>query len=239
MSAHKETDLLLKENRDLRELVGVMQGEHYGSSKSQKGIDKRRTSKDRNDGRDDFDGTSSSLPPDEHVSCNSVSPGDVGCDKSGGDGAPEKVYAGPVHKGCKYNKSVVGEPVVHLSDCTQLPMGTVILSSTLFKVRDVFSRIIEHHFERLKVKYSDGRIETLFLAEANDLESCLYDEIVPGTHVTANLLSYLLFNKYQMSTPSYRETKNRLVDMNWDTCRQNLSNWADKGAVQLNRLIPP
>ena len=48
----------------------------------------------------------------------------------------------------------------------------------------------------------------------------------------------VMFNKYQMSTPSYRETKNRLADMNWDTCRQNLSNRADKGAVQLNKLIP-
>lgn len=26
--------------------------------------------------------------------------------------------------------------------------------------------------------------------------------------------------------------------MNWDTCRQNLINWADKGAIQLNKLIP-
>lgn len=25
--------------------------------------------------------------------------------------------------------------------------------------------------------------------------------------------------------------------MNWDTCRQNLSNWVDKGTVQLNKLI--
>lgn len=26
--------------------------------------------------------------------------------------------------------------------------------------------------------------------------------------------------------------------MNWDTCRQNLLNWVDKGAVQFNKLIP-
>lgn len=26
--------------------------------------------------------------------------------------------------------------------------------------------------------------------------------------------------------------------MNWGTCRQNLINWADKGAIQLNKLIP-
>ena len=37
-----------------------------------------------------------------------------------------------------------------------------------------------------------------------------------------------------MSTPAYREAKNRLLD----TSVQNLLNWADKGAMQLNKLIP-
>ena len=41
-----------------------------------------------------------------------------------------------------------------------------------------------------------------------------------------------------MSTPAYREAKNRLSDMDWNTSVQNLLNWADKGAMQLNKLIP-
>ena len=53
MSAHKE-------NRDLRDALGVVNGEHYGCSKSRKGISKQRNAKGRNDGRDDFDGTPSS-----------------------------------------------------------------------------------------------------------------------------------------------------------------------------------
>lgn len=44
----------------------------------------------------------------------------------------------------------------------------------------------------------------------------IYDEIVPGTGVTASLLSWLIFNRYQMATPAYRESKGRLKDMNWD-----------------------
>lgn len=32
--------------------------------------------------------------------------------------------------------------------------------------------------------------------------------------------------------------KNRLSDMDWNTSVQNLLNWADKGAMQLNKLIP-
>ena len=42
----------------------------------------------------------------------------------------------------------------------------------------------------------------------------------------------------KMSTPAYREAKNRLSDMDWNTSVQNLMNWADKGAMQLNKLIP-
>ena len=41
-----------------------------------------------------------------------------------------------------------------------------------------------------------------------------------------------------MSTPAYREAKNRLSDMDWNTSVQNLLNWVDKGAMQLNKLIP-
>ena len=47
-----------------------------------------------------------------------------------------------------------------------------------------------------------------------------------------------MFNRYQMSTPAYREAKNRLSDMDWNTSVQNLLNWADKGAILLNKLIP-
>ena len=52
------------------------------------------------------------------------------------------------------------------------------------------------------------------------------------------MLSYLMSNRFQMSTPAYREAKNRLSDRNWNTSPQNLLNWADKGAMQLNKLIP-
>ena len=72
----------------------------------------------------------------------------------------------------------------------------------------------------------------------DDARADIYNEIVPGTSITANMLSYLMFNRFQMSTPAYREAKNRLSDMDWNTSVQNLLNWADKGAMQLNKLIP-
>ncbi|MDM8255806.1 transposase [Phocaeicola barnesiae] len=100
------------------------------------------------------------------------------------------------------------------------------------------SHIEEHHFEVLKVKHADGRIESMYLPMKDDTQADIYNEIVPGTSITANMLSYLMFNRFQMSTPAYREVKNRLSDRNWNTSPQNLLNWADKGAMQLNKLIP-
>ena len=35
------------------------------------------------------------------------------------------------------------------------------------------------------------------------------------------------------------EAKNRYPDMDWHTCRQNLLNWEDKGAILLSKLLPP
>lgn len=200
----------------------------YGTSKSQKGIAKKREPEGKNDGRDDFDGTN---PPVAETCSDAPAPESQEESKS--------VYHGPDRTGWKYNKQVVGEPIVHKCDRSKLPAGAVILKVMKPKVvRDVVCNIQEHHFERLKVRYPDGSVKLVYLPKDDDEQSYIYNEIVPGTGVTANLLSYLLFNRYQMATPAYREAKNRLADMDWNTCRQNLLNWADKGAIQLNKLIP-
>lgn len=65
-------------------------------------------------------------------------------------------------------------------------------------VRTVVNLIEEHHFEILKVKYPDGSIRQVYLPCDDDSQSRVYDEVVPGNHIIASLLSYLLFNRYQM-----------------------------------------
>lgn len=64
------------------------------------------------------------------------------------------------------------------------------------------SHIEEHHFEVLKVKHADSRIESMYLPVKDDARADIYNEIVPGTSITANMLSYLMFNRFQMSTPA-------------------------------------
>ena len=204
--------------------LAVVNSEHYGTSKSKKGTGRNKVCKGKNDDRHDFDGNAP-------VAADAESKPDME--------EPKPVYHGPSRKGCKYNKQVVGEPIVHKCDRSKLPEGAVVIGVMKPKVvRDLVCHIEEHHFERLKVRYADGSVHVVYLPKDDDDQACLYDEIVPGTGVTVNLLSFLIFNRYQMCTPAYREAGKRLAGMDWDTCRQNLLNWADKGAVQLNKLIP-
>lgn len=94
-------------------------------------------------------------------------------------------------------RSRKGIPVEHTCDRSKLPAGTVILKVMKPKVvRTVVNLIEEHHFEVLKVKYPDGSISQVYLPCDADALSHLYDEVVPGTHITSSLLSYLLFNRY-------------------------------------------
>ena len=218
------------EIRDLKEQNGVLKSELYNSSKSRKGIEKNRRPQGKHDEHDSRD---NETPSSASSSGSGMQPMEQEKDES------TSVYHGPSRKGATYNKSVVGEPVVHKCALDKLPAGTIVLKVMRPKVvRTVVNYIEEHHFERVKVKYPDGRIRTVYLPEDNDATAHLYDEVVPGTHITASLLAFLLFNRYQMASPDYRESKNRLSEMNWDTCRQNLANWADKGAIALNKLIP-
>ena len=219
------------EKRDLKEQNGILKSELYNSSKSRKGIKKNQRTKGKNHDYDDNPDDDSPSPASS--STTSVSP--VNQEKM----ESATVYHGPSRKGATYNKSVVGEPIVHKCALDKLPAGTVVLKVVKPKVvRTVVNYIEEHHFERVKVKYPDGRIRTVYLPEDDDTRAHLYNEVVPGTHITASLLAFLLFNRYQMASPDYRESKNRLTEMDWNTCRQNLANWADKGAIQLNKLIP-
>lgn len=114
--------------------------------------------------------------------------------------------------------------------------GSVVISSSYCKIRKIVSHIEEHHFEVLKVKHADGRIESMFLPMKDDSRAGICNEIVPGTSITANMLSYLTFNRFQMSTPAYREAKNRLSDMEHLCClahaRAKFKYAYDQGSLQ-------
>ena len=223
---------------------------HYGGSKTCSDKYSGQKNEGINDGRDDFDGTRESLPAN--------TPGPVGSDRdkssseiksdkepSSADGHDsdnpveedtQSCYHGPSRKGCTYVKEQVGEPIKH--DCV-VPDGCKIVK--VYKkpriIKTIVQRLEEHHFQKIRVEYADGTRKTITVPADEEGKEIL-EELVPGTGITATLLSFMIFNRYIMASPAYREAKNRYPDMDWHTCRQNLLNWEDKGAIMLNMLLP-
>ena len=62
-------------------------------------------------------------------------------------------------------------------------------------------------------------------------------EWFPGTHATIDMLVELVFNKYVMETPVYREMT-RLMEQRFKTCRQTVQNWLARGAKHLKHIVP-
>lgn len=143
-SLTRQFEKVLLENRDLKEQLGVLKSDHYGSSKSRKGIVRNRRSSGKHDGPDNTNSGCSSSCTSSDNNTQSV---EYEKHESG------SVYHGPSRKGATYNKSVVGEPVVHKCTLDKLPAGAVVLKVMKPKViRTVVNYIEEHHFERVKVK---------------------------------------------------------------------------------------
>ena len=50
--------------------------------------------------------------------------------------------------------------------------------------------------------------------------------------------SFSIFQRYQLATPAYRESKELFSELKWKPCRQNLLNWESKAADWLRKLVP-
>ena len=253
MDSQKEADdekkKLLRKIETLENRLALAYQSIYGGGKSCSEKYSGSKSDGINDGRDDFDGTEESLPEGTPgpVSKSSSSGTDKSKnEKSEGDdvdsqdaeqdkGTVQTCYHGASRKGCSYVKEMIGDPIFH--ECI-VPEGCkVIKVKKPRKIRTLVQRLEEHHFQRLLVEYPDGTRKVITAPVDKDGKEIL-EELVPGTGITATLLSFMIFNRYIMASPAYREAKNRYPDMDWHTCRQNLLNWEDKGAIMLNMLLP-
>ena len=199
-----------------------------------------------NDGRDDFDGTDQSLPAgtpgsvwqtslDDETKNNATDADKQ--DETSEESEKQSCYHGPDRTGAKYNKETIGEPIMH--KCV-VPEGWKVVKKLKPRiVKTIVQRCEEHQFERFLVKLPNGKTKTITIPADDDEEGRkILEELVPGTGITATLLSFIIFNHFIMASPAYREAKNRYPDMDWHTCRQNLLNWEDKGAIMLSMLLP-
>lgn len=238
-----------KERKDLENDIALLRSDLYSGTKSQQS---GRSAEEvgANDGRDDFDGTDASLPEanrkddvsseansdgEKSEKSQSGEPNNSSEDRDSNKGTPgtptpKTIYHGPSRKGRTYNKHTVGTPIIHKCDLSHLPEGvTFHIKKNPKKVLHTITKVEEHWFEEVVLTYPDGHKETYFMPQENDKDGYLYDEIVPGTHVTSDFLTEETSNMYDMACPAYREVKNRLSEMGLKTHRQNLANYADKG----------
>ncbi|MBE6283177.1 MAG: IS66 family transposase [Mediterranea massiliensis] len=217
-------DELRCEIESLKASQRISKKERFGGL-SQKGIEKKQDVTGRDDNKGDFDGTSASLPASTEVDAVEDPPSEKHSESR------------PSRQGRTHSKMSADYQVLHKCDMNQIPSDAIILKTSIRKVFDSVNVIVEHDFEEITYKTADGRIVTSYFPMSDDKESRIYNECVQGTHATANLLSTLAFNRYQMATPAYRELA-RMVEMKMSVCRQTLINWYGKMADHLTKLIP-
>ena len=217
---------LQRKVNDLLSQISVNNKVRFGS-KSQKGIKKNAPVQDREKDKDDFDGTNGAA-----ISSSSQA------DTASADADPEpaepsqKSYENRI--GLKYQTMNADNRIVHESDVNLLPEGATIIKSVFESTYEQVSYIVQHDYEMIIYKDKDGVMRKGYFPKAE--ESSEIDRI-PGTHASCSLLANLVFNKYHMNTPVYREMV-RLLNNKMNVSRNTVYNWFVKGSEYLNKVLP-
>ena len=222
---------LVRKNEDQQSSLRVYKKHRFGSP-SQKHRNKVENVSGRDDNKDDFDGTAGSLKESSDGLNELLDMPDIV-----GESPIPSSSSRPSRKGCNNKTMSADYQVFHKCDMSKIPADAKIMKKSIRKVFDSVNLIVEHDFEEVTYKTPEGRIVTAYFPLADDKESHIYNERVPGTHATSNLSSMLAFDRYQMAIPAYREMA-RMLEMKMNVCRQTLINWNGKIASILTNLIP-
>ena len=180
----------------------------------------------RDEERENHDGTPTNAPSEAGVKVEETT-----------EAAPVKEDR-EYRKGLKYNTMKASRVILHKSDRSQLPVGSVVIRSYTKRYSyDEIVEFVEHDVEMLVYKTAEGKVVTAYLPYKDDNACKGETSRFPGTHATSGLLSYVAFNKYQMSTPLYRELT-RFLNHDMQISDGTLSNWLLKGCEYLKELIP-
>ena len=210
----------------------VSRKERFGS-KSQKGIRSRKRKNDNTptphtDAKGDFDGTPESLP--ENLDVDQGTAADATADAASLT-SPKECRLNRL--GMTYRTMSADREVCHSSDRSKLPEGAVIIKTYQRYAYDQQTTITEHSYEIVVYKDKDGQIRSGYFP-LDESEPII--ESVPGTHASAELLSHLVFNRFFLDTPVYRETE-RLLQEYMRVSRQTITNWLEKGAECMKGII--
>ena len=222
-----EKAALEQEIRDLLSRISVNNKVRFGS-KSQKGLRKDQTSEpDREKDKDDFDGTNG-------ATISSTSQADTASADADQEPAEQAQKSYENRKGLKYQTMNADNRIVHESDIKLLPEGSTVIKSVFESTYEQVSYIVQHDYEMIIYKDKDGVMRKGYFPKAE--ESAEIDRI-PGTHASCSLLANLVFNKYHMNTPVYREMV-RLLNNKMNVSRNTVYNWFVKGSEYLNKVLP-
>ncbi len=226
-----EITTLRYDNESLKARLAVNRKQQFDT----KSHNRRKTSRKKNEEEgDDFD-CNSSHPSTATGGSETAQPEPPAETKS----VEEKnCYHGPSRLGVTYNKVVSEVAISHKSDRTKLPSGAVIIGKPReYRIRHAVLRIEEHVYEMLTYRTPDGEIHEKYFPMEGEEGTELINQVMPGTHVTLDLLNFSIFQRYQLATPAYRESKELFSELKWKPCRQNLLNWESKAADWLRKLI--
>ena len=229
-----EMQSLLQKNQELQQSVldltsaiRLSKKNRFASTSQKARSDSRKDEqRTRDEEREDHDGTRKDSSSEAEVK------------------VEETTEAAPVRegrdyrRGMKYKTMKASRVILHKSDRSQLPVGAVVIRSYTKRYSyDEIVEFVEHDVEVLVYKTAEGKVVTAYLPYRDDNACKGETSRFPGTHATSGLLSYIAFNKYQMSTPLYRELT-RFLNHDMQISDGTLSNWLFKGSEYLKELIP-
>ena len=148
----KQNELLQKENAALKELKKQDRKNLYGSKSQKISRKKKEEAPSHEENKDDFDGTSG---------LSSVS----ASDEDALSQALEKKEERPYRKGMSYKHMKADKSVCHDSDFSRLPKDAVIIKTFYKYSYQQISYILEHKYQVIRYKQSDGKIFESYLSK--------------------------------------------------------------------------
>ena len=162
---NKLVEKLQKENAALKEQKKQDRKNLYGSKSQKISRKKKEEAPSHEENKDDFDGTSGP---------SSVS----ASDEDALSKAPEKEER-PYRKGMSYKRMKADKSVCHDSDFSRLPKDAVIIKTFYKYSYQQISYILEHKYQVIRYKQSDGKIRKSYLFKDHyDIENSIAERFI-------------------------------------------------------------
>ena len=215
---------------DLLSQISVGNKVRFGST-SQKGTKKKAAPvQDREKDKDDFDGTNGAAMS-SNQQADAASAEET-------ESAEQTQKSFEYRKGMKYQTMFADNRIVHESDVNLLPEGATVIKSVYESTYEQVSYIVQHDYEMIIYKDKDGIMRKGYFPKVSaESENETVIDRFPGTHASCSLLANLVFNKYHMNTPVYREMV-RLLNNKMNVSRNTVYNWFVKGSDYLKKVLP-